>query len=559
MNQPAPETDVFISYAHADRPFARQLAEALRAHGLVVWWDRHLATGSEFAHEIETQLMTAKVVLGVWSTSSVRSGFVRDECGRALAAGKLLPVRIDEVALPLGFGQVHTLDLVDWEGDHDDENFAQLVSEIQQRKGQTPTPLPAPAAHVKLWRHRSLRGLHRLAPLLLTTALVFGGGWWGWQQFQRREADAHFLAGLERQGGREPDLVRAFSEYLIALQRNPQHGLAHYYLANIYVLRGQPEEALAAFQRSLREEHPPLEVTLRREAEKQVKALSADAQEAKAIDRPPRPPSFPPPPQTEPPQLKVEAQRPPSTTASPSPSTSAAPAPTTVARLPPRIEPPREQRAALARRVDAMFGSDKDLRIAATTGLIVEAPALSDAAPLALDKALATLRRGAALDTAASSGIVNTLVLLQSALPGTLQVQREPIEALLAATQAMGDTTRAQAARLAALLQQANGTKPVAYLQIANEQQRPIAEALAERFRLFGYEVPAIVVVGDRAPERTELRVQGRSERGFARWLVRVVGEMAGVEAEVQTLRGARPGGDAYEVWLGKGVVARSP
>lgn len=557
MNQATPETDVFISYAHADRPFARQLAEALRAHGLVVWWDRHLATGSEFAHEIETQLLTAKVVLGVWSTSSVRSGFVRDECGRALAAGKLLPVRIDEVALPLGFGQVHTLDLVDWEGDHDDENFAQLVSEIQQRKGQAPTALPPPSVHGRLWKRR---GLRRLAPLALAAAMVLGGGWWGWQQFQRREADAHFLSGLERQGGREPDLVRAFSEYLIALQRNPSHGLAHYYLANIYVLRGQPEEALAAFQRSLREKHPPLEVTLRREAEKQVKALSGDAQEAKAIDRTPPTPSFAPPPQAEPPQLKAEAQRPPPTAALPSPAPSVAPSTiTTTTRLPPRIEPPAEQRAALARRVDAMFGSDKDQRIAATTGLIVEAPALSDAAPLALDKALASLRRGPALDTAASSGIVNTLVLLQSALPGTLQAQREPIEALLAATQGMGDTTRAQAARLAALVQQANGKKPVAYLQIANEQQRPIAEALAERFRLFGYEVPAIVVVGDRAPERTELRVQGRSERGFARWLVRVVGEMAGVEAGVQTLRGARPGGDAYEVWLGRGVGARSP
>ena len=131
----ATATDVFISYAHEDRPLARQLAEALEAGQVSVWWDRDLAAGSEFAREIESRLQHARVVMGLWSVHSVQSAFVRDECSRALRAGKLVPLRIEDVELPLGFGQSHTLDLLDWRGDADDEGFRQLLQEVQQRKG----------------------------------------------------------------------------------------------------------------------------------------------------------------------------------------------------------------------------------------------------------------------------------------------------------------------------------------------------------------------------------------------------------------------------------------
>lgn len=200
--------------------------------------------------------------------------------------------------------------------------------------------------------------------------------------------------------------------------------------------------------------------------------------------------------------------------------------------------------------------------MAATTGLIVDPTALSDAVPLALDRALTTLRTNPdALSTANSSGIVNTLVLLRSAPPGTLAVQRASIEALLAATDTLGDTTRAQAAKLKNLIQQASGRRPVAYIQIANEAQRPMALALAERFQEFGYDTPALEMVGDRAPEHTELRVQGKSERGYARWMARIVGRLTnqgngGKAPGFSTLRNAKPATDTYEVWLGRTLCA---
>jgi hypothetical protein len=226
-------------------------------------------------------------------------------------------------------------------------------------------------------------------------------------------------------------------------------------------------------------------------------------------------------------------------------------------RKPPRIEAPDATRARLAALVDAMFEENKEQRIIATTSLIVDPEALSDAVPLAVAKALDALRgaRGGALAASASSGIVNTLVMLQSALPGTLDVQRRPIEELIAATQPLGETTRQQAGRVGEMLKLAATRKPVAYIQIANEAQRPIADAMAARFRSFGYDAAGIELVGERATTRTELRVQGKSERGYARWIAKVIGEQ-GVVAAVSTLRNARPKADTYEIWLERELCA---
>ena len=152
-------------------------------------------------------------------------------------------------------------------------------------------------------------------------------------------------------------------------------------------------------------------------------------------------------------------------------------------------------------------------------------------------------------------------MLLRSAPPGTLAVQRASIEALLVATEALGDTTRAQADKLRVVMQQATGRRPVAYIQIANEAQRPMAQALAERFRGFGYDAPGPELVGNRAPDNTEIRVQGKSERGYARWVARVVGQIAnqangGKAPSLTTLHNAKPATDTYEIWLSRTLCA---
>jgi len=108
--------DVFISYASEDRDRVRPLAEALQARGFSVWWDRALAAGDDFSQVIQRELDAAKAVIVVWTASAGGSPWVRDEAARARDFGRLVPVLLDRIEIPLGFGQIHTEDLSAWNG-----------------------------------------------------------------------------------------------------------------------------------------------------------------------------------------------------------------------------------------------------------------------------------------------------------------------------------------------------------------------------------------------------------------------------------------------------------
>lgn len=108
--------DVFISYASEDRNRVRPLADALQQRGFKVWWDRSLAAGQDYTAIIERELKNAKAVIVVWTQSSATSTFVRDEAGRARDDGRLVPVMLDRVDLPLGFGAFQAEDFTRWNG-----------------------------------------------------------------------------------------------------------------------------------------------------------------------------------------------------------------------------------------------------------------------------------------------------------------------------------------------------------------------------------------------------------------------------------------------------------
>jgi TolB-like protein len=103
--------DVFLSYSRTDLRRAKPIIKALEEAGLSVWWDRRLVGGSEFSKEIRDELEAAAVVVALWSSRSVNSPWVLDESARGRDSHRLVPAILDGTQPPLGFGQIHTIDL----------------------------------------------------------------------------------------------------------------------------------------------------------------------------------------------------------------------------------------------------------------------------------------------------------------------------------------------------------------------------------------------------------------------------------------------------------------
>jgi hypothetical protein len=123
-------SDIFLSYATADRARIRPLVEALEGSGWSVWWDRRIPAGRTYAQVIEAAIRDARCMLVVWTKTSVESEWVREEADRGKRHGLLVPVRMDDVEPPLGFGQIQAADLIGWDGARSAPGFRQLVEDV---------------------------------------------------------------------------------------------------------------------------------------------------------------------------------------------------------------------------------------------------------------------------------------------------------------------------------------------------------------------------------------------------------------------------------------------
>jgi hypothetical protein len=122
--------DIFLSYASEDRARASQLPEALGKQGWEVWWDRTILPGKTFDRVIESELNAATCVIVLWSKTSVESRWVRAEAGDALDKGRLIPVLLEDLKIPLVFRQIQAASLLDWGGDTEHAGFIQLTRAI---------------------------------------------------------------------------------------------------------------------------------------------------------------------------------------------------------------------------------------------------------------------------------------------------------------------------------------------------------------------------------------------------------------------------------------------
>lgn len=598
----APE--LFISYAREDRDTAQQLAQALHAAGWSVWWDREIRGGTDFTEVIACNLANCRLALVLWSEAAVRSAFVRDESARARDAGKLLPLRIEAVDPPLGFGQIQTLDLIDWDDDPQAPAFRAVADEIRHALGQG--GVPPPQTVPRRWRWRRLAwGV--AAALLLAT----GFGAYRWQQaaeaerqMQAREARAErfFQDGVAAQFGREPNLESARNDYLSALELRPRHARTHYYLGHVYAQLQLRDGARGSFFQAVALAGG-LDAGQIQDARRQLALLTtADepapvARAVPAVQAEAAPPA--PAPAAALPQESAQAPRM-ATQASPSApsglasagagrgaiagaaqtassqevlraarlSTSAAmtqaSAPTALlvlARRPgelrgglPHVAPDDALLARVEPLVAQMFAPEREQRVVATTSLILDLALTSDAAPLAVAAAL-KLQRAMPADPAAlataRSGVINTLTLLRAASPVTLRKSADAIRALLALARGNGPQTVELVGEVETRLQAALRQRPVTWIQIADEAQRPLAQRLQRHLQAFGYDAPGIENLGARAPAgQAEIRTQGDSDQGLTRWQARVMTDLGLAPPRLSVLRQASPKVDSYEIWL---------
>ena len=68
----------------------------------------------------------------VWTHESVgpAGDFVRDEAVQGKRRGVLVPVRLERVAPPLGFGEIQAIDLTHWKGNPRDPFFQDLCAAV---------------------------------------------------------------------------------------------------------------------------------------------------------------------------------------------------------------------------------------------------------------------------------------------------------------------------------------------------------------------------------------------------------------------------------------------
>jgi TIR domain len=128
-------TDIFISYKSSDRPRAETLKTWLEGAGWTVWIDRDIDVGEEWEKRVEHELVTARLVVVLWSAEARRSGWVRREANVALENGRLLQVRATGLPLIPPFDKLQAVRMQSWSGEASHSERVRLLAAVAQRLG----------------------------------------------------------------------------------------------------------------------------------------------------------------------------------------------------------------------------------------------------------------------------------------------------------------------------------------------------------------------------------------------------------------------------------------
>ena len=126
--------EIFVAYSRHDVQSASRVIDGLKAAGMSVWHDIEIAAGDVWRERILHEIERASTVIVLWTPFSVQSEWVRSEAQLALDRGKLVPIIIEHVDIPLGFRQFQHLDLSSWSGSFEAPEFLKLIEAVSRIK-----------------------------------------------------------------------------------------------------------------------------------------------------------------------------------------------------------------------------------------------------------------------------------------------------------------------------------------------------------------------------------------------------------------------------------------
>jgi hypothetical protein len=142
--------DVFISYAHQDKPIANAACAIVEKAGIRCWIaPRDIAPGAEYAIALIEALESCKALVLIFSGRANESPHIRREVERAVSRGiPLIPVRIEDIepnaALKFFVSSVHWLDALTPPLEQHFEQLARTLRAILDKEGQNAGAPPGP-------------------------------------------------------------------------------------------------------------------------------------------------------------------------------------------------------------------------------------------------------------------------------------------------------------------------------------------------------------------------------------------------------------------------------
>lgn len=131
-------SDIFVSYASEDRERIMPLVRVLEKTAWSVFWDRTIPAGKTWREVIGGEIQSARCEVVVWTETSVKSRWVQEEAEVGIRRGILIPVLLDRVEPPFGFGSIQAADLVGWDGDDSAAAVVRLLRDISAILGPSP-------------------------------------------------------------------------------------------------------------------------------------------------------------------------------------------------------------------------------------------------------------------------------------------------------------------------------------------------------------------------------------------------------------------------------------